>query len=388
VCAGYGITASDIGFPSSSNGGETLSGTIRQERKSARSGKSLAKKKLAAYWNKILPETLRFKWIDSDDEKAVSMSRARMADANAAKVWIENKVFTPSELRRQAMADGLVTVDVPEEIDINSKEFPAPPVTGFGGGNRLSNQTGVNTKKSPSGGGQGDVIPQQIISKNRSPIESTISKAVFSGNQIMGALLNSVREKNDFSAWEEKFDGAIIGKSATDDLTQSVIDDTFSTIRPILENKEWVDTLSNEIVKSLFATEEENLRTSIKEEMLQRAEEEYIQGRRDDILLTQDEEEKLQQINLLRDFPQIVPQVSKSLLDSLASIIILVSKNEILNYKFDIDTTDHTDNNTLKLARSVSAKVFDLLPKIVNDLYWETYKSLISDYRSDENASN
>jgi hypothetical protein len=38
LTSGYGLSPSDIGFASSSNGGETMAGTIRQERRSAKSG--------------------------------------------------------------------------------------------------------------------------------------------------------------------------------------------------------------------------------------------------------------------------------------------------------------------------------------------------------------
>ena len=56
-------------------------------------------------------------WIDYDDERNVSKGRARLASAQAANIWGTNKSFLPSEMRRQALADGLVSIDVPEEID-------------------------------------------------------------------------------------------------------------------------------------------------------------------------------------------------------------------------------------------------------------------------------
>jgi hypothetical protein len=40
---------------------------------------------------------------------------------------------------------------------------------------------------------------------------------------------------------------------------------------------------------------------------------------------------------------------------------------------------DNTDNNTLRLARGVSAKVFGMLSKILNEVYSETIKSLRND---------
>jgi len=159
VAAGYGMSVSDLGISTSSNGGETLSGTIRQERRTQRTGLSTLKKKLTAYFNAILPEQLKFVWIDYDDERQVSLSRARLASANAWSLLIDKRVFSPYEVRLQTIQDGLITVSVPENVPADS-EFPqitALPT----GANSLNN----NAQK-PSLGGQGDVSAQQIVQRS------------------------------------------------------------------------------------------------------------------------------------------------------------------------------------------------------------------------------
>jgi hypothetical protein len=379
VTAGYGLTPSDVGFSSSSNGGETLSGTIRQERRSARSGKSLAKKKISAYYNAILPETLEFKWIDYDDERNVAMSRARMGSANAFKVFVDMKAFSPDEVRMQALADGLVSIPVPEKLDREKVEWPVAP-SPFGGGDtgkKLTNQVG--SPKKPSEGGQGDVIPQQVINRSRVDIESSISKAVFAGNQILGALISAVREKNDLVAWEKAFDAQVIDKSGADDITQSVITETYETIVRILDSQPWVDTVSGEIVKSILARETETVKADFRDNLMKQAEQEFIEGVRDDLSLTEEEELKVQDINLQNHFAELSLQVRKTLLDSVASVTMLVSKSTILDWKYPIDTGDRTDNNIVKLARNVSGKVFDLFQRIVQDIGTQTYKNMIGD---------
>lgn len=378
ICAGYGLTASDIGFPSSSNGGETLAGTIRQERSSARSGKSLAKKKTKAYFDVILPPELMFRWIDYDDEKQVALSRARMADGNAFGTFIANQIFTPDELRRQALADGLITISVPETIDRKTVEWPSRQLTYVGNKQKGSNEVG--NPKSPSGGGQGEVKPQQVIQRNRAKFEVSVSKAVYGGNQILGALINSVRkgDMNDFPTWEKKFDDAVIGKSMADLMTESVIDDTYNYILDVLERADWVDTVSREIANDIIENRSKYIFSIKESEITKRAEQEYIEGTRLDILPSDSEMEFLSKFSeeLRSKYSEFENDVRTEVLQSLIPKIISVSKSSILEYKFDIDTTDFTDNNTIKLARDVASKVFQLFPKTVEDVYVRLNKKL------------
>jgi len=374
LTAGYGITPSDIGFSSTSNGGETLSGTIRQERQSARSGKSLAKKKVQAYFEKILPDYLAFHWVDYDDEKQVALSRARMADANAFNMFITNQIFSPDELRRQAIADGLITVSVPENLDRKGIEWPTNALRYIGnktagaeGSNKGSNQIG--SPKAPSGGGQGDVKPQQVISRNRSKFEVSVSKAVFAGNQILGALINSIRnENNDFTEWEKVFDNAVIGKAMADLNTESVIDDTYNAMLDVLERTDWIDTVSNELAGDLYSSKSIQLRHQLEQSLLKKAEEEYVGGTRSDISLTLDELSLISNLLPSRSIGETSDMIKKSIIEELIPQIILISKSEIVNYKFDIDTTVFTDHNTIKLAREVATKVFQVFPNIVDEI--------------------
>lgn len=259
LTAGYGLTPSDIGMGGTSNGGETMAGTIRNERASNRSGKALAKKKLQIYFDNILPDTLAFSWIDFDDEKNVALSRARMANANAASVWIANQVYTPDEIRRQGIADGMFTITLPETIDRAKVEWPTNALRYIGknkdtpdvgsGGKVGANQIG--DPKSPSQGGHGDIKPQQVISRNRAKIEVSISKALYAGNQILGSLLNSVNTSmNDFADWERRFEESVVGKSYMDLLSETIIDDTYNVIAEIIEKSDWLDTVSVELAQS------------------------------------------------------------------------------------------------------------------------------------------
>jgi hypothetical protein len=56
-----------------------------------------------------------------------------------------------------------------------------------------------------------------------------------------------------------------------------------------------------------------------------------------------------------------------SIVSKLIPLVLLVSEKSITEVS-DIDTTDITDNNNVKLARSISDKVYELFPQIVKDV--------------------
>lgn len=118
VCAAFGLTIGDIGMKSSVG---SLSDSIRDERHSKSTGKAFLKKKIEELFNKLLPEDLIFWFVDTDDELLVSKGRARSANAVAIRNLIESGTITPKEARQQLKADGLITIPIPEEP--NMEEF-------------------------------------------------------------------------------------------------------------------------------------------------------------------------------------------------------------------------------------------------------------------------
>lgn len=153
VTSAYGLSLSDINVPQVSSGGDTLAGSIRGERKTRRQGIARTKRSLINFWNRILPPELRFSFIDMDDELSVALSRARLANATAAGLLISSRIFSPKEIRRQTIADGLVSISVPE--DPPEDEFP-DPMLGQGDGS-FNKQTGLMGRPvAPSQGGYGE----------------------------------------------------------------------------------------------------------------------------------------------------------------------------------------------------------------------------------------
>jgi hypothetical protein len=102
------------------------------------------------------------------------------------------------------------------------------------------------------------------------------------------------------------------------------------------------------------------------------------------LLLTEDEEARVEQVNLTQSFPEVYSRVRRTLLHSLTGAIMLISKSAILDHKYSLDMKDISDNNTLRLARGVSAKVYGILPKIVNEICAETIKSIRKDITTGE----
>lgn len=381
LTAGYGLTPSDIGMGGSSNGGETLSGTIRNERVSARSGKSLAKKKLQVYFDNILPEELQFEWIDFDDEKNVAMSRARMANANAASIWIGSQIFSPDEIRRQAIADGMFTITIPETLDRKAVEWPTNALRYIGKNtetpsnapntpeNKGNNQIG--NPKNPSQGGRGEVMPQQIISRSQAKIEVALSKSIYASNQILGKLTNQVNKEN-LPAWEASFENAVVGKSMMDLPSESIINDTYNSLADTIVSSSWFDTVSNEFVSGVVSNWNETNKETLTSILRKKAETDFIAGKSD----TLDPDYSEVAVHYQAVTEEMMLNVKKAFAESLIPAIILISEKSIVGHKFGIDPTDINDNNNIKLAKSVAEKVIDLLPKLLGDAGVEIDKLL------------
>lgn len=152
--AGYGVTLSDIGISSTASGGETLSGTIRQERQTKRTGFAKFKRKMIQFYNFILPDTLEYKVVDLDDEQSVAKGRALLSHATGWNQLVEVGMFSPQEARQQMIADGLITISVPEKI-------PPDAVPRNGNGDERPGSLGRPIPASD--GGHGEVVPRSDL---------------------------------------------------------------------------------------------------------------------------------------------------------------------------------------------------------------------------------
>lgn len=156
VAAAYGMSLSDIGLQTTSASGETLAGSIRQERRTKKTGFARMKAKIKSFFDRILPDTIEFNFIDYDDELNVALGRARLASAQAFTAWRQIGIFSPQELRSQSIQDGLMSVALPDEIPADAKPDPMLSPNG--------EPELVGSPKAPSGGGEGEVKSLDSVS--------------------------------------------------------------------------------------------------------------------------------------------------------------------------------------------------------------------------------
>jgi len=256
TCAGYGMSLSDIGMQASSSGGETLAGSIRQERRTRRTGHAKSKKAVMRFYNKMLPSGLYFKFIDLDEEVAVAKGRARLAHATAANQYIAAGVFGPDEMRQQALADGLIDISVPETLPDDERE------------KIISSQVKdrpslLGRPIAPSQGGQGEVLASEI--------EKQLSKLTQVDDIILRRLIRSsiypvsievVKSLNELDAvdvlswltWHDK----VLWEEILDDvpeLTLSTLENSRNYLQKSLMGNEWwipndVDSLIDDWVEN------------------------------------------------------------------------------------------------------------------------------------------
>jgi len=242
MAAGYGLTLSDIGIQVSTSGGDTLAGSIRDERKSRRGGFARFKKKMIAFFNFMLPDTLYYKIIDRDDELSVAMGRARLANATAAAQYIEKRIFTPQEMRLQAIADGLVDVSVPEEIP--EDEFPD-----LMGEDSQERTNMLGKPVAPSQGGHGEVLPRgdvfsDEIHRMLDVSDATIRQMMRSAMKPMSIQTQKVLEEMgdaELSAWDDWHNEVLWGEDRDNipELTMITLSESRERIATIMENADW-----------------------------------------------------------------------------------------------------------------------------------------------------
>jgi len=169
VCASYGMSLGDIGLQAVAASGETLAGSIRSERKTKRTGFARAKQKIQGMFNRILPDSLEFKFTDVDDELSVSLGRARLANATAAQILIQNGMFDAAEMRLQTLEDGTYSINVPEEppkqdAQVTNKNPERPGMLGY--------------PQNASAGGQGEIRKFNITTKRTKAFDKHVHKFV------------------------------------------------------------------------------------------------------------------------------------------------------------------------------------------------------------------
>lgn len=197
LSAAYGLGLSDIGLQSTTTNGETLAGSIRQERRTRKIGVARVKAKLTYWVNQILPESLQFNFIDYDDELNVALGRARLASATAMNIWLTMGAFSAQEVRSQTINDGLVSLSFPDKIP--SDAHPIQTAQPFGGkpGSPNKEPEQLGNPKPPSAGGEGEIKSVTYKAKTRA-MDKFISNIVSALTPKIYAQTLSISEDEIF----------------------------------------------------------------------------------------------------------------------------------------------------------------------------------------------
>jgi hypothetical protein len=251
VAAGYNVSLSDIGYPTMGNGGETLAGSIRQERRTRKTGFARITKKTVYFFNRMLPPELKFSWIDPDDELSVAMGRARLASLTAFGAAIDKRIFTPKEARLQLIADGLVNISIPEEILEDEFDVLPVPTSPFGG--TTAKKPGMlGTQVPPSLGGQGEIksrFEDEIelgIHRALESLESGSDKFIFlpDADAIANEFAELISDENRRENVKEQISDYV------KNTTPEKFAETYEKILPYLEledNEKIADSVSQEL---------------------------------------------------------------------------------------------------------------------------------------------
>jgi len=281
VAAGYGISLSDVGIQVSSSGGETLAGSIRQERKSRRNGFARFREKMEQFFNFMLPETLMYRVIDQDDEQSVAKGRAILSNATGWGQLVEIGAFAPSEVRRMIIADGLTPIPLPEEV-------PEDELQKMMDLKKVDERPGqLGRPIAPSEGGHGEVFPRSLFEKELSKLLTVediqlrrLVRATIDPIFILTKdALDNFDRYGEVDAWNDWQDEFIWGKENLDnapELSITSLANSKKRLEKSMKGDKWwelsVEPL--EIAKDLH----DLLRSKVEEKYGLEAERKYLDG--------------------------------------------------------------------------------------------------------------
>jgi hypothetical protein len=263
LCAsGYGLSLSDTGSPTTET--NTLAGSIRQERRSRRTGIGTAIVKTEEYYCKILPPYLRFELIDRDEELLVAKGRARLANSIALGNLVERQTITQQVALAQLVQDGLITVPVQALLD-------SLPNTVTGAGIVEPKQQIRNALGDPipaSSGGEGEVTARGVLDVAFRKLADSCEVHRFErvANVLrtsLGPILdvgNALADESDVAVWRAEFENfAYEEPSEFDDAVPGSVglrNVAFERVSVALKDETWwLFNPDIEKLKAVFATE-------------------------------------------------------------------------------------------------------------------------------------
>ena len=253
VTAAYGLSLSDIGLQTTSASGETLAGSIRQERRTKRSGIARAKKAIKRFIENFLPDTLQCNIIDPDDEVNMAMGKARLATVTAFKPMYEMGLFSREEMRLQMLQDGLMSKDfqeaIPEGVEPEEDTNKSPERPGS-----------LGSSESVASGGQGQVR-LSAISVNKSKDFERYVKG-FVTDIVKPAGESIIKAKKQLSEDEIYLVRSMVDTSLFGDIDSLEL---IEVIKSVWKGKKWMKlSFSNSLPEELERLATKNMSDDMK----------------------------------------------------------------------------------------------------------------------------
>lgn len=338
--AGYGMTLSDIGLGGGSNGGETLSGTIRDERKTKRGGLGKNKRSVQYFFDRMLPKSLQFRFIDLDDEQSVALGRARLANATAFNQYSQMGVFSPTEIRMQTIADGLITIGIPEEPPEDAAPEP-----------KVQERPGMlGSPVSPSQGGQGEVrnaLHQALLDEFSELSDVQLLKLASKALPWLIPEVDTVFNElsvHDFDEWNEWHNDVLWGNLKEDipEFTALSVEGSTKELTGIILSEEWFSEFKPPIDELV-----EEFQKKASEVVLEKRKQDYILGKSTNVnkdIVIDTSEFRTWVVKYFEDFNKnLVDTVSKVAVSATRKALIRMGKVGILDNAVEIGDNTAVD---------------------------------------------
>lgn len=157
IASAYGLSPTDI----IGGSGESLAGTIREDRRSKMTGLAILKKLAQEVIGQILPAGIGIDFVDFYDEEAsVSNARTLLADSMALERLVASGVLSPQEARLVLLNIGKIHVTLPEVM--GEKVSKEPEIVGISGG-----ATAIEGTHVPAGQGGMGIVKSRVHVRGR-----------------------------------------------------------------------------------------------------------------------------------------------------------------------------------------------------------------------------
>ena len=196
--------------------------------------------------------------------------------------------------------------------------------------------------------------------------EVGISKAIYNANEVLASLLLKVKNnlsQEEIEYWDEYVDAYLTGKSGMDEVElKDVLDDICNRAKTTLDSQGWTEEIAKAIYDKVLETQSATEVDRISYNLAQRAEDDFIAGKSDSLLVEQPS------VDLSVYTDGLHGVIFNSLVNGVARYAVLVSKSHLLQGKLEVDATEFVGQN-IGISREIGKEVLQNFSAIVNSAY-------------------